>query len=216
MTNLANKQFFVGIALANASTVDTGVAILDRKNHLSLLDKLYSMDDVKFFIDTIVGKQDCIFMVSLPHSSLMLNAKWKVVSKQYTQIHSSPLAINQEDWMDRFSSRGSEYFLKLKNENGLDIYRAELSELRKSFGLNSQFKARTPADCKFLQNTLKIKLGIKMPNNMLPAAQIEAVYLAYAAQIIASGKEHEDYKILFNYKGLDVISILEKQGAYFL
>ena len=98
----------------------------------------------------------------------------------------------------------------------MDVYRAELSELKKSFGLNSQFKARTPADCKFLQNTLKIKLGIKMPSNMLPAAQIEAVYLAYAAQIIASGEEHKDYKVLFNYKGLDVISILEKQGAYFL
>ena len=146
----------------------------------------------------------------------MLNAKWKVVSKQYTQIHSSPLAINQDDWMDRFSTRGSEYYLSLRDEEGLDIFRAELGELKKSFGLNSQFKARTPADCKFLQNTLKIKLGIKMPNNMLPAAQIEAVYLAYAAKIITDGNLDDEYKILFNYKGLDVISIIEKQGAYFL
>lgn len=216
MIQLNNKHFFIGIALANTSTVDTGVAILDENNNLSLLDKLYSMDDVKFFIETLVGKKDSIFLISLPHSSLMLNAKWKVVSKQYQQIQSSPIAINRDDWMDRYSARGSEFFLKLRDEENLAVFRAELGELKKSFGLNTQFKERTPADCKFLQNTLKIKLGIKMPTNMLPAAQIEAIYLAYAAKILAHGELGEDYKILYNYKGLDVISILEKKGAYFL
>lgn len=216
MTILKDKHFFVGIALANASTVDTGVAILDRNNNLILLDKLYSMDDVKFFIETLTGKKDSIFMVSIPQNSLMLNAKWKVTSKQYHQIQSSKISINRDDWQDRFSSRGSEYFLKLKEENNLDVFRAQLGELKKSFGLNSQFKERIPADCKFLQNTLKIKLGIKMPTNMLPAAQIEAIYLAYASKIMAQGNLGEEYKILFNYKGLDVVSIIEKQGAYFL
>ena len=216
MINKKNKNFFVGISLANTSTIDTGVAVLGKENDLILLDKQYSMDDIKFFIETLTGKNDSIFFISLPHSSLMLNAKWKVVSKQYSQIQSSRFAINREEWMDRFSSRGNEYFLKLKEEEGLDIFRVELSELKKTFGLNTQFKSRTPADCKFLQNTLKQKLGIKLPSNMLPAAQIEAIYLAYAAKIFACGKENEDFKILFNYKGIDVISILEKKGVYFL
>ena len=139
------------------STVYDGIVADEAVGKAVAVYPIINKDDVKFFIETLVGKKDSIFLVSLPHSSLMLNAKWKVVSKQYQQIQSSPIAINRDNWMDRYSARGSEYFLKLRDEENLAIFRAELGELKKSFGLNTQFKERTPADCKFLQNTLKIK-----------------------------------------------------------
>ena len=89
-----NKLFFVGISLGSNSTNETGVAILDRALKIITLDKLFSMEDVRFFLKRLVGKQNAIINIALPENPQMLNAKWKLISREYQLIQSSEL-INQ-------------------------------------------------------------------------------------------------------------------------
>ena len=77
-----NKLFFVGISLGSNSTNETGVAILDRNLKIITLDKLFSMEDVRFFLKRLVGKQNAIINIALPENPQMLNAKWKLISRE--------------------------------------------------------------------------------------------------------------------------------------
>ena len=47
--NFENKLYFVGISLGSNSTNETGVAVIDRDLNIITLDKLFSMEDVRFF-----------------------------------------------------------------------------------------------------------------------------------------------------------------------
>src|SRR5574344_1422614 len=84
-----NKIYYTGISLGSNSTNETGVAILDNKLNIITLDKLFSMEDVKFFFKSMVGKNNAIINISLPENPTMLNAKWKVMSRQYQMIQSN-------------------------------------------------------------------------------------------------------------------------------
>ena len=46
-----NKLYFVGISLGSCSTNETGVAIIDKNLNIITLDKLFSMEDVRFFLN---------------------------------------------------------------------------------------------------------------------------------------------------------------------
>jgi len=71
--------------------------------------------------------------------------------------------------------------------------------------LNGMFKSRSHCDCKFLQNILKTEYKMtELPSNMLPASQLEAILGAIMAHKIS---EENKAKILYNYKGLDVLSL---------
>ena len=202
---------FIGLSLANTATVDSGIAVLNREGKITLLDKLYTMDDIRFFFSEYAGIKNSIIMVSLPENPTMLNAKWKLYSRQYHLINSSKFAINTDDWMNRYSTRGCEYFKEL-NSKGIDIYRFDLGELKKSLGVSGMFKSHTPTDCKFLQDTLKTKLNLKeLPANMLPAAQLEAILAAYSAKVISEGTINKDYKINFTYHDSQVLGLIENK-----
>ena len=90
-----NKLYFVGISLGSNSTNETGVAVIDRNLNIITLDKLFSMEDVRFFFKRFVGKQNSIINVALPENPQMLNAKWKLISREYQLVQSNKL-INQE------------------------------------------------------------------------------------------------------------------------
>ena len=54
--DFSNKHYFAGISLASGASIDTGAAVLDRDLKVITLDKLFTMEDVKFFINNFAGK----------------------------------------------------------------------------------------------------------------------------------------------------------------
>lgn len=202
-----NKLFFVGISLGSNSTNETGVAILDKNLKIITLDKLFSMEDVRFFLKRMVGKQNAIINIALPENPQMLNAKWKLISREYQLIQSSELINHDSDWIQRYSHRGCDHFMELK-EHGIDIFRYDIHELKSALGLSGIYKDRSPVDCKALQSALKYKFGLReLPSNMLPVSQLEAILGAYLGLIMAGDSTGYNCKVKTNYQGIEVIGL---------
>ena len=205
--HLKNKLFFAGISLGSNSTSETGVAIIDKNMNIITLDKLFSMEDVRFFLKRFVGKQNAIINIALPENPLMLNAKWKLIAREYQLVQSSSLINQNSDWIKRYSHRGCDVFSELKN-NGIDVFRYDIHELKSSLGLSGVYKDRSPVDCKALQSALKHKFGFKeLPSNMLPVSQLEAILGAYLGLIMINSIDNLKSKIRSEYKGIEVIGI---------
>lgn len=210
----ANKMYFTGISLGSNSTSETGVAVLDKDLNIITLDKLFSMEDVRFFLKRLVGKQNSIINIALPENPLMLNAKWKLISREYQLVKSSELLNQNSDWIQRYSHRGCDIFSELK-DNGIDVFRYDIHELKSSLGLSGVYKDRSPVDCKSLQSALKYRFGFnEIPSNMLPVSQLEAILGAYLAYLMKNGDEFFIPKVKAQYKGIDVIGLeaLVKHG----
>lgn len=202
-----SKISFVGLSLGGLSTTESAVAVLDKNLHVVLLDKLFSMSDVKYFIDNWAGKQNSIILVSIPDNEVMLSSKWKYNSRTYDMVNFDKKMINRDGWTNRFSTRGSEYFKDL-NEEGFDVYRFDVNNMKKVFGNCYAYKDRTPVDCKSLQDTLRLKYNMReLPVNMLPVAQLEAILGAFLAQIIATENKSFNYKQIGTYEDLPVLGI---------
>lgn len=202
-----NKLFFVGISLGSNSTNETGVAILDRDLRIITLDKLFSMEDVRFFLKRLVGKQNAIINIALPENPQMLNAKWKLISRQYQLVQSSELINQESDWIQRYSHRGCDHFSELK-EQGIDIFRYDIHELKSALGLSGVYKDRSPVDCKALQSALKYRFGLReLPSNMLPVSQLEAILGAYLGTIMTKRSDEYKCKVRANYNEIEVIGI---------
>jgi len=205
--NLANKHYFIGLSLGSCSTNETGVAIIDRNKNIITLDKLFSIEDIRFFFRRIVGKQNSIIFVALPENPQMLNAKWKLLAREYQLIQSCKLINQDSDWIKRYSTRCCDQLLELKNQQ-LDIFRYDVRELKSAFGLSGMYKDRSPVDCKALQSALKHKFFFNdLPANMLPVSQLEAILGAYLGFILTGMTTEYTCKIKANYNGIDVIGI---------
>lgn len=197
-------QYAVGMSLGPTSSVESGIAVLELSTKkLIYVDKLFSMNDVQLFFDNYTSLKDSVICVSIPWDNTMLEGKWRVLSKPYQLIHShKDEFVNKDNWMQRFSTRGSELFLNLKNE-GVDISRFEVYLTRQKFNLYSNFKERSSADCKFLQSALKFEYGFEMPANMMPVAQLEAI----VGTLLAQEKLNGNTKEIFEFRGLSVLNI---------
>lgn len=203
--NKQEKYSFVGIALAANSTSESAAAILDRNAKIITLDKLFTNQDLEFFINELPGKKNSLIMVSIPENEAMINSKWKYNSRNYHPVNLNSKIKNTDDWTTRFSNRSSDYFLSLK-EKEIDIFRYDIMNLKKAIGFCEPFKDRTPLNCKSLQNTLKINLNMReLPSNMLPAAQLEAILGAYFAYCLATNNENYSYKTLYQFNEIDVL-----------
>ena len=201
------KVSFIGIALGGLSTTESAAAVLDRNLNIIMLDKLFAMSDVKYFLDNFAGKQNAVIMASVPENEVMLNTKWKYSSRTYDIVNFDNKMKNRDGWTNRFSSRGSEYFSELKAK-GYDIFRFDVDNLKKTIGNCYAFRERTPIDCKSLQDTLRIKYNMReLPVNMLPVAQLEAILGAFLAQKITVNSPDFDYKIIGEYENLPVLGI---------
>ena len=180
--NKPMAKFYIGLSLGPASTVESGVAVMQDDGTLSYVDKLFSMNDVIYFFENFHSLKDSVVMVSLPWDNAMLNGKWRVLSKPYQRIHENTMFRNADNWMQRFSPRGSDYLSKLV-EQGVDVVRFEVYLTRQKLNLYSNYKERSPADCKFYQSALKLNYGFSnLPNNMMPVAQLEAITGALLAK----------------------------------
>ncbi len=194
----------VGLSLGPSSSVESGVAVREiQTGKLIHLDKLYSMNDVTLFFENYPSLKNSVVVVSLPWDNTMLEGKWRVLAKPYQMIHSRGHFRNADNWMQRFSTRGSDLLMTLKDQ-GADVSRFEIYLTRQKLNLYSNYKERSSADCKFLQAALKFEYGFdELPANMLPVAQLEAI----VGTILACEKLEGKTSKIFDFKGLDVINL---------
>ena len=198
------EHYFIGLALTSGANTESGVAVIDKNNEIILVDKLFTIQDIQHFFDNFSSLKNSRICVSLPWDNSMLNGKWRILSKPYQLVASHQNISNKDNWTQRYSTRGVEYFNTLV-ENGAKINRFELYLTRLALQLESCFKERSPADCKALQNGLKIKYGFSsIPTNMMPMAHLEAIVGAVLAKNISENKLSED-KPLFDFNGIPVI-----------
>ena len=198
-------QYSVGMALGPSTSVESGVAVREfATGKLIYVDKLFSMSDVQLFFDNYSSIQNSVFCISLPWDNTMMEGKWRVLSKPYQLIHENEdRFLNRDNWMQRFAPRGSELFMKLKEE-GADISRFEVYLTRQKFNLYSNFKERSSADCKFLQSALKYEYNFdSLPANMMPVAQLEAI----VGCLLGEEKLKNNTGKIFEFRGLDVINL---------
>lgn len=198
-------QYSVGMSLGPSSSVESGVAVREiATGKLIYVDKLFSMSDVQLFFDNYSSIQNSVFCISLPWDNTMMEGKWRVLSKPYQLIHENEdRFLNRDNWMQRFAPRGSELFMKLKEE-GADISRFEVYLTRQKFNLYSNFKERSSADCKFLQSALKYEYDFdSLPANMMPVAQLEAI----VGCLLGEEKLKNNTGKIFEFRGLDVINL---------
>lgn len=196
----------VGLSLGASSNIESGIAVRELvSGRLIHIDKLFSMSDIQLFFDNYVSIKNSIICVSLPWDNTMLEGKWRVLSKQYQLIHNDEgMFLNRDNWMQRFSTRGSDLFSKL-SEQGADIVRFEVYLARQKLNLYSNYKERSSADCKFLQSTLKFEYGFDtLPANMMPVGELEAI----VGTILAKKKFNQETKEIFEFKSLPVINAI--------
>lgn len=187
------------------TNTESAVAVLDKDAKIIKLDKLFTTQDLEFFIENLPGKKNSIIMVSIPENETMISSKWKYNSRNYQPVNLNSKIKNTDDWANRFSNRGSDYLLELKSKD-IDVFRYDVNNVKKAVGYCTPFKERTPIDCKALQNTLKIKLNMReLPANMLPVAQLEAILGAYLARCLVIDDEEYQYKKLFDFNNIEVI-----------
>ena len=198
-------KYYVGLSLASGSSMDSGLAILDENNTLILVDKLYKVNDIIYFFDNYSSLKYSKICISLAWDKTMLNGKWRVLAKPYQMVATNPHIPNQDNWTQRYTTRGTEYFKSL-TEKGVEIDRFELYLTRQSMHLNSCFKERSPADCKFLQQTLRSEWGLELPNNMMPMSQLEAIVGAMLAKETIVNPDN--IKIISKFRDLNVIDII--------
>ena len=196
-------DYYIGVSLSSGPSIDTGIAIMDADSRLILVDKYYKMNDIIMFFENYSGLKESHICVSLPWDKTMLDGKWRILSKPYQLVATNPNMPNRDNWTQRYSARGSDFFKEL-SEKGIDVNRFELYLTRQSMHLNSCYKERSPADCKFLQQILKYEYGFEdLPANMMPMSQLEAIIGA----ILAKETVKNNIKRISEFKGLNVIDV---------
>jgi hypothetical protein len=198
-------NYYIGLSLAAGSSMDSGVAVIDEDNKIILIDKLYKMSDVIFFFENFSSLKNSKVCVSVPPDKTMLEGKWRILSKPYQLVSSNKNMPNRDNWTQRHSNRGSDYLNELISR-GITVNRFDIYKTRQSLHLNSCYKDRSPADCKFLQQALKYEWGFSdMPSNMMPMSHCEAVLGAILAKEYANNPEK--IEVIYNFRGVDVIDI---------
>lgn len=195
-------KYYIGLSLSANSSTDSGVAVLDSDNNLIMLDKLYKMNDVAFFFENYNSLKDSKICVSMPADRTMLEGKWRILSKPYQMVATNKLIPNRDNWTQRYSTRGCEFFTSL-TEKGIPVDRFELYITRQTMHVNSCYKERSPADCKFLQQILRTEWNVDLPVNMMPMSHMEAIIGAILAK--ESVENPQNIKKISCFRGFDVI-----------
>lgn len=205
-------RYYVGLSLASGSSMDSGLAILDEDNTLIMVDKLYKVNDIMHFFDNFPSTANSDICVSLAWDKTMLNGKWRILSKPYQMVSTNPLFPNQDNWTQRYNTRASDY-LKSLIEKGAVVNRFELFLTRQNMHLNSCFKERSPADCKFLQQALTNEWGMDLPVNMMPMSQLEAIVGAILAK--ENAKNPSNVHTIGEFRTLPVIDVIKNPNESF-
>lgn len=207
MENVSDKQFFIGLSLAPNSNYDSGVAVINKNNEVILLDKLYSDEDIEFFFNNFNSIENAIIAISLAQDTSLLDGKWRMSAKNYKEL-SNNFDVNANNWTNRLAPRNTRFFHNLLLE-GNAIFRYFNFQLRQALCLTPNFPERNSLDCKDMQTSIKIKYGFNLPDNMLPASNLEGILGAIFAQKISSGA---NYKKIGEYKELDILQLENNQN----
>ena len=199
-------KYYIGLSLSSGSSMDSGVVVMEENGNIILIDKLYKMNDIMYFFDNFSSLKNSEICVSLPWDRTMLEGKWRVLSKPYQMVATNPNMPNQNNWTQRYANRGGEYFKSL-SEQGIPVTRFELYLTRQSMHLNSCFKERSPADCKFLQQVFINEWGIDLPVNMMPMSELEAIIGAILAK--ENSNNNSNIKQIALFKDLPVIDVIK-------
>ncbi len=203
-------NYYIGLSLSYGSAMDSGVAVIDEFNKLILVDKYYKMNDIIFFFENYPSLKQSKICVSMAWDKTMLEGKWRILSKPYQLVATNSHIPNIGNWTQRYSNRGSDFFREL-NEKGIPIYRFELYLTRQSLHLNSCYKERSPADCKFLQQALKYEWGFQdLPGNMMPMSQLEAVVGAILAKEATDNPDN--IKKIAKFRDLEIIDVISSEN----
>ena len=201
-------NYYIGLSLAAGSTIDSGVAVIDEDNNLIMLDKLYKMNDIIHFFDNFTSIRNSKVCASVPNDRTMLEGKWRILSKPYQLVATNKIMPNRDNWTQRRSNRGSEYLKEDLSKKALSVTRFDIYKTRQSFHLNSCYKDRSPADCKFLQQALRYELGFTdLSNSMMPMSHLEAILGAMLAKKLSNSPE--EIETIYKFNGLDVIDLKE-------
>ena len=206
-------EYYVGLSLAPSATIETGIAVLDQNNTMILVDKFFTMKDVQHFFDNYSSLKNSKICISLPWDNTLMTGKWRILSKPYQLINTTNKQkfLNVDNWTQRFSTRGCDYFMSLVEDRGADISRYDLYLSKLKLNLYSNYKQRSPADCKFLQNILRTEFGFSdIPNNMMPVGALEAMIGA----LVAREKARNNSEVLYKFKGLDVENVRDSHLVY--
>ena len=79
--------------------------------------------------------------------------------------------------------------------------------------LNSCFKERSPADCKFLQQALTNEWGMDLPVNMMPMSQLEAIVGAILAK--ENAKNPSNVHTIGEFRTIPVIDVIKNPNESF-
>lgn len=201
-----NKEYFVGISLGSAATVESGIAILDKDLNLLRVDKAFNLSDLQLFIKTVAPIENVIICIDLPRNASMINGKWRLEAKNTNAFKLNNLDLAKFNWAERFSDRGTELCNTLTSMNA-DFYRYYCYFTKNILMMNSPYKARTPAACKYLQLSIKDTLKVSgIPSNLIALSGLEAIIGAYTSWRISNSKENEGYKQIGVYKNVPIIS----------
>lgn len=203
--NNRQKHSFIGILLSPGSSMDSGIAYLNRDRELLKLDKFYKLEDLEISLKNNTDLESSVIFISIPEDYSLIDSKWKLNAKKTVLFNINEQKKVKEKWLNRYSNRGTELIRELKEMN-CDIYRFDIKYLKMAFGLNTIFTNRSIHNCRCLQYMLKDKFGFtSLSKNMLPIAQLEALLGAFASYLIF--QEKYNYKVLFNFNNIPVISI---------
>ncbi|MGD9580639.1 MAG: hypothetical protein AB7V50_04645 [Vampirovibrionia bacterium] len=203
-TPLINKQFFIGIALGENPTTETGVAILNRNLDLLRVDKLFTNKEILTFINNFCGTLDATVCISLATSPNQFSSKWRQDEKN---IHAFSLYESSEEliWTDRFSDRGNDIYQAL-NTMGISAYRYNVHLSKVRLNLIPPFKMRSQPGCKYLQTVIRDSLSVNnLPNNLIPIASLEAIIGGYAAWKMTTDVENQGYIFINSFKDQKVV-----------
>ena len=128
-------NYYIGLSLASSSGMDSGVAVIDEDNNLIKLDKLYKMNDVIYFFENFPSLNNSKICASVPYDRTMLEGKWRILAKPYLPVATNKNIPNRDNWTQRHSSRGSDYFREL-TQRGITVSRFDIYMTRQSMHLN--------------------------------------------------------------------------------
>ena len=203
MENMQNNFHSIGLSLAPNSNHNSAICVLDNNKKIVHLDKLFFTDDIKLFFENSPYVKNSVVVVSLPFDESLLDGKWRIHSKNYKMI-SELFEVNKNNWTNRINDRLKDLLLNLNKEK-CQVFRCNINLLRQAYGLNPNYLEKTSLDCKSFQSGLKIKYGFNiMSDNLLPAANLEAILCAMFAYDIKENKIQT--KEIANYFGIKVLN----------
>ncbi len=206
--NKDGKFCFVGVALGESGSAETGIAVIDKNLNLIRVDKSYNLSDLKANLAGIAPPESVVACIGLPRNMMMLNGKWRIESKLTRSLKLGNFDSSKHVWTQRFSDRGSE-LCKNFRDLGMEVFRYNCDYTKNILQINPPYKSRTPAACKYLQMVIEHRLNILgMPTNLIPLPAMNAIIGAYIAWKITTGEENKEFKQISSHKNIPVISAI--------